>query len=192
MKLDWARRACVAAAIGILPLAAAAQDASELSAEEIGALFQTQKTRGLVIAPAADAAPATAAGVDAAAATQAAAQTYVQVDPQAQVNIRIAFDFDSAALRETEKAKLVTLCQAMQASDVALFRIVGHTDSAGAASYNERLSLLRAQEVKRHLVSDCGLPETRLEAIGVGPSYPLDAADPRSDVNRRVEVQVVG
>ncbi len=162
---------------------AQAQDASQLSAEEIEALFQSQKTRGLVIAPAADAVP------DAGATD--AEQTYVEVDPLVQVNIRISFDFDSAALRDTEKSKLVALCQAMKSSDVDVFRIVGHTDSAGAASYNERLSLLRAQEVKRHLVSECGVAESRLEAIGVGQSHPLDPADPRSEVNRRVEFQVV-
>lgn len=80
----------------------------------------------------------------------------------------------------------------MKAVDVQLFQIVGHTDSSGSASYNENLSLLRAKEVKRHLVSECGIPETRLEAVGMGESVPFNAADPRSDENRRVEFQALG
>jgi len=107
------------------------------------------------------------------------------------VNIQISFDFDSAALRTDQKPKLTTLCTVMQKVDVNLFRIVGHTDASGAADYNERLSLLRAQEVKRFLVSDCGIAETRLEAVGVGEAFPLDKADPRGDVNRRVEFQAL-
>jgi OmpA-OmpF porin, OOP family len=172
---------------------AQAQDASELTADQLNELFQTQKTRGLVIAPAAGAAETVDEAATAATATEAApaSQTYVQLDRADQVNIQISFDFDSAALRQTEKVKLVALCDAIRESDIQLFRIVGHTDSAGAASYNERLSLLRAEEVKRHLTGECGIDETRLEAIGVGQSFPLDPDDTRSDVNRRVEFQVV-
>ena len=52
--------------------------------------------------------------------------------------------------------------------------------------------LLRAQEVKRHLVSDCGIAETRLKAVGLGESAPYNENDPRADENRRVEFQALG
>jgi outer membrane protein OmpA-like peptidoglycan-associated protein len=80
----------------------------------------------------------------------------------------------------------------MKAVDVAVFQIIGHTDSSGSASYNQNLSLLRAEEVKRHLVSNCGIEATRLEAIGLGESAPFNPDDPRSDENRRVEFQALG
>ena len=106
---------------------------------------------------------------------------------------KLSFDFDSAALRADQKPKLAGLCQAMKASnDVAVFQIVGHTDSSGSATYNQRLSLLRAQEVKRHLVSDCGIADTRLEAIGMGETIPYDQNVPLSYVNRRFEFQARG
>jgi OOP family OmpA-OmpF porin len=95
-------------------------------------------------------------------------------------------------LRDDQKSKLDTLCQVMNAVDVKLFQIVGHTDSSGSASYNKNLSLLRAQEVKRHLVNECAVDENRLEAIGLGESAPFDTSDPRSDDNRRVEFQALG
>ena len=119
-------------------------------------------------------------------------EEYVAVDKADQVNVKISFDFDSAALREDEKPKLAGLCEAMKAVDVAVFQIIGHTDSSGSALYNENLSLLRAQEVKRHMVASCGIDASRLRAIGLGESAPFDPSDPRSDANRRVEFQALG
>jgi outer membrane protein OmpA-like peptidoglycan-associated protein len=80
----------------------------------------------------------------------------------------------------------------MQTVDVARFQIIGHSDSVGSDRYNLLLSTLRAEEVKRHLVSGCGLDAARLEAIGVGEGFPFDAADPKAAANRRVEFQALG
>lgn len=171
----------------VQPGVAQSTDASELSAEQMEELFQKQKTRGLVLAPTTEDGAA-ASETDSAAD---AGETYVELAPDEQVNIQIKFDFDSAALREDQKPKLATLCQVMQNVDVEVFRIVGHTDASGSASYNERLSLLRAEEVKRYLVGDCGIAETRLQAVGVGEQFPLDKDDPRADANRRVEFQAL-
>lgn len=172
------------------PVAVSAQSANEMTAEEITEAFKKQKTRGLVIVPSGQ--QAEQASTTSVATAPAATTAYSAVDRADQVNIQIAFDFDSATLRNDQKVKLSTLCEVMRSVDVAKFQIIGHTDSSGSASYNERLSLLRAQEVKRHLVSDCGIPETRLEAVGLGESAPFDANDPRGDVNRRVEFQALG
>lgn len=180
-----------AVSLVLMPAAISAQsrDASSMSAEELESVFKKQKTRGLVLVPtnqegAASAQPDTAAPA-------AASTTYVELQPEEQVNIQISFDFDSAALREDQKPKLTTLCQVMKSADIGTFRIVGHTDASGSASYNERLSLLRAQEVKRFLTSDCEIAADRLDAVGVGEAFPLDKQDPRGDVNRRVEFQAL-
>ena len=179
---------CLFCAAALVAGAAFAEikDASQLSPEEITKLFETQKTRGLVIAPSGGATTeAPAAGTEV-----AADPGYAQVDPDAQVNIRISFGFDSAALQESEKVKLSSLCQALKTTTIPLFKIVGHTDASGSDQYNQRLSLLRAEEVKRHLVSNCGIPEGKLQAVGVGEAFPVDPADPRAEANRRVEFQV--
>ncbi len=165
-------------------------DASSLSAEELEDLFKKQKTRGLVLAPT-NAEDNTANSVEEDVAPKPAQETYVELAPEEQVQIQISFDFDSAALRADQKPKLATLCTVMQNSDIGEFRIVGHTDTSGSASYNERLSLLRAEEVKRFMVSDCGVAEDRLKAVGVGEAFPLDKNDPQGDVNRRVEFQAL-
>ena len=177
--------ASVAALLTFVGQSALAQ--STLTADEIKDAFNKQKTCGLVIVPAGETAqkPETQTEV-------VKTEEYVAVDKADQVNVKISFDFDSAALREDEKPKLASLCEAMKGVDVAVFQIIGHTDSSGSASYNENLSLLRAKEVKRHMVASCGIDENRLQAIGMGESAPFDAGDPRSDANRRVEFQALG
>jgi OmpA-OmpF porin, OOP family len=164
-----------------------ATDAAELSETELEQLFRTQRTRGLVIAPTGDA--AAAQSDDDASAT--VVSEYMELDRDEQVNVRIRFDFDSSALREDQKPRLATLCNVMRDIDIERFRVVGHTDAVGNHAYNQRLSLMRAQEVKRYLVNDCGIAEERLEAIGVGPDYLYDPDDPRSPENRRVEFQAL-
>src|SRR5690606_11663523 len=106
-------------------------------------------------------------------------------------NVHISFAFDSAALADDQKPQLVQLCNVMKGSDIQLFRIVGHTDAAGSDAYNEKLSMLRAQEVQRYFVNDCGIDKARLEAIGLGERFLANEADPRSGENRRVEFQAL-
>lgn len=173
------------------PVLAQSTDAGEQSVEQIEQLFQ--KHRGLVLAPAEGSAPAAAASTTAAPSegTTVAAAPYLEIPVEDQVYVAIRFDFDSAALREDQKPRLATLCQAMHNVDIGVFRIVGHTDSVGSESYNDRLSLLRAEEVKRHLVSDCGIPVERLEAVGVGPRHPINPDNPAGEENRRVEFQAI-
>lgn len=189
-----------------LGLAAPVVAQDSMSQSEMTNAFNQQKTRSLSLIPAGqsatqntDAATSvqpeqTATPVIANADTTAPIDpttTYVPVENEAAVNIRIAFDLNSAALRPDQKAKLETLCQAMKAADVEVFQIIGHTDSSGSNAYNETLSLARASEVKRYLSRDCGIAETRLNAIGMGESYPFNTSDTRAPENRRVEVQAL-
>lgn len=117
--------------------------------------------------------------------------TLVKMPADLGVNVKIEFAFDSAALDEAQKPKLAKLCNVMKASDIQLFRIIGHTDASGTDAYNERLSRLRAEEVQRFFVNDCGIEAGRLEAVGVGERFLLEGADPDSDQNRRVEFQAL-
>lgn len=178
----------------------AAPAALAQNAQDIIKKFETQKTRGLVLAPtgAAPAASAPAPAATAAApapaatATTVTTATYQPLAQDEQINLQIRFDFDSAALRGDQKPVLEVMCQAMKSVDVAVFQIIGHTDASGSAAYNETLSLLRAQEVRRHLIEDCGLSGDRLQAVGMGESAPFLPNNPNDDQNRRVEFQALG
>ena len=169
-----------------------AQATEEMSVEELTAAFKKQKTRGLVIVPNAAADATADPAQETATVAAVAAEEYEPVERQAQVNVPITFDFDSAALRADQQPKLVKMCQAMQALNGTVFQIIGHTDSSGSADYNQRLSLLRAQEVRRHLISTCGIDDSMLKAIGMGETAPFDDNDTRGDINRRVEFQALG
>lgn len=170
------------------------QDAGDMTAEEMTERFSAQKTRGLVVAVPANPTETDAAAQETVAATVApTAELNTDIVPKnEQVNLNVSFDFDSAALRNDQLPKLVELCSALKAADVQQIRILGHTDASGSAEYNERLSKLRAEEVKRFLATDCGFPEDRMEALGVGERNLFDPADPNADKNRRVEFQALG
>ncbi|MCD9149640.1 OmpA family protein [Pseudophaeobacter flagellatus] len=184
--------ACLCSAL-LLPVSLAqAQDSDqELSVEEITKAFEQQKTRGLVIVPS-GVGSAEAPDTQETATVAAASEEYTPVERQSQINVQISFDFDSAALRADQQPKLANMCASMKAMEGTVFQIIGHTDSSGSASYNERLSLLRAKEVRRYLVSTCGVAESMLRAIGMGETAPYNANDPRADENRRVEFQALG
>lgn len=117
--------------------------------------------------------------------------TLVKMPEGMGVNVRIEFAFDSAALDDAQKPKLQTLCNVMRTADIQLFRIIGHTDASGSDDYNERLSRLRAEEVQRFFVNDCGIAANRLEAVGLGERFLLEDYGPDSDQNRRVEFQAL-
>ncbi len=162
--------------------------ATDQTVEEMAANFKKQKTRGLAIAT-----PTTSSesSLQSTETNAVASETASLIPKDEQVNMNVSFDFDSASLREDQKPKLVQLCSALKAADVQKVRILGHTDASGSASYNQRLSKLRAQEVKLYLETDCGYPADRMEALGVGEDHLFDPNDPRADVNRRVEFQAL-
>jgi OOP family OmpA-OmpF porin len=108
-----------------------------------------------------------------------------------QVNVQVTFAFDSAVLADTQKPILRTVCTALEKAGVGVLRIVGHTDASGSASYNQKLSVLRAEEVERFFVNDCKVAPDRLQAVGVGEQFPFDDRDPLAGANRRVEFQAI-
>ena len=69
--------------------------------------------------------------------------------------------------------------------------VAGHTDSAGKAKANQRLSEIRARAVAAAL-AEAGLPAERLKAIGYGPSRPIADNDTEAGraQNRRIEITV--
>lgn len=153
------------------------------------ATVQGQKTRGLdMVTVTQGGEPST---TEPTSDTTADTVVFGEFAPELQVNIAVRFAFDSATITPDQHPLLEKMCGAMRQSDVDLFRIVGHTDAKGSDSYNENLSRLRAEEVRRWLIQDCGIAATRLEALGMGKRFLANPADPAAAENRRVEFQAL-
>lgn len=113
----------------------------------------------------------------------------------------VLFDFDRAALKPAGKAKLDSLIDKIQGINLEVVIAVGHADRIGSAAYNMRLSVHRADAVKRYLVSQ-GIAENRIYTEGKGKTQPVKMC-PRHmrsfqalvrclAPNRRVEIEVIG
>jgi OOP family OmpA-OmpF porin len=103
------------------------------------------------------------------------------------------FDFDKAVLKPEGKAKLDDLTSKIQGINLEVIIAVGHTDSVGTDTYNQRLSVRRAEAVKAYLVSK-GIERNRVYTEGKGEKQPVadnKTAEGRAK-NRRVEIEVVG
>ncbi|OAP34596.1 hypothetical protein AU381_25060 [Sinorhizobium glycinis] len=118
-------------------------------------------------------------------------QIYWKLPPSDQINVRVNFAFDSAAIAMDQKPALRQLCGIMKEMDIKLVRVIGHTDAVGGTAYNQQLSMLRAKEVTRFFADECHIALERLEAVGVGEQFLLNSENPKADENRRVEFQAV-
>jgi outer membrane protein OmpA-like peptidoglycan-associated protein len=106
-----------------------------------------------------------------------------------KIDLMIQFDFNSARLQETSKPLLASLAEAMGSERIKTlrFKVEGHTDAVGKASYNQQLSEKRAQSVLEFL-SNKGVEKDRLTAEGKGASELLLPDKPDAMANRRVRI----
>ena len=104
--------------------------------------------------------------------------------------VLIEFSLNSAVIEEAEKVKIKQLAKAMWANPKIHIEISGHADASGGDKMNHRLSIARAENVYRHLVQ-YGADPNRMKNLGQGEKKLLNAGDPYSSENRRVEIRIV-
>ncbi len=106
-----------------------------------------------------------------------------------------AIDFQpgSAVLNVASRPTLDKAAQLVKRFPGFLVEISGHTDNTGNASLNRRISLQRANAVRRYLVGK-GAAGKRLVAVGLGPDRPIadNATAEGRAANRRVEFKIIG
>jgi OmpA-OmpF porin, OOP family len=119
-----------------------------------------------------------------------------QVNTQPQtitLNADANFAFDKSDLLPAGKATLDKFVADSDSVNIGTVVIDGHTDSVGSKSYNDRLSMRRAQTVRNYLQSH-GLHAGQYEVHGYGASKPVasNASAQGRAQNRRVEIQTSG
>jgi outer membrane protein OmpA-like peptidoglycan-associated protein len=106
------------------------------------------------------------------------------------ISLELTFDFDSDRLSKRSVQVLDNLGAAIAQPSLSdyRFRVEGHTDSAGTAAYNQRLSERRAKSVRSYLLTNFRIPPTRLQAVGMGEESPKEGTAPEGPANRRVQI----
>lgn len=102
------------------------------------------------------------------------------------------FDYDKYTLRTESIPELENLIHLMKIIPTIKIKVVGHTDSDGSESYNQKLSENRASTVKQYII-DKGIEPSRIIIEGKGESVPLyDNNNPKlKQWNRRVEITII-
>lgn len=105
----------------------------------------------------------------------------------------IYFDSGRSDVKPAVRDHLAQIGKALAGATDRKVLVEGHTDSAGAADFNMKLSDLRAEAVKAVLVANSVSPD-RIETHGYGPTKPVasNATASGKSQNRRVEVVVQG
>jgi len=114
---------------------------------------------------------------------------------QAQLNAyakTILFDTAKANIKAESAKVLSDITAILKKYPSAKFSIDGHTDSVGSATFNQKLSDSRANEVKNYLIKN-GIEENRLTSVGYGEARPVGDNKTRAGraQNRRVEINLM-
>lgn len=107
-----------------------------------------------------------------------------------KLSLKINFGSDSDKIGPEYDAEIAKAAECVNKYPGNVVYIDGHTDSRGAAAYNQKLSERRAAAVKNRLVEKFNIPASRMTARGFGESQPVadNATKQGRFENRRVDV----
>jgi general secretion pathway protein A len=102
----------------------------------------------------------------------------------------IQFEHNSMRLSKEAYKKLDSIVDFGLANPASKIIVEGYTDSLGDPVYNKNLSRMRAEVIKKYLV-DKGLPEAKIEAVGMGLQNPIASNETFEGrkMNRRIEIR---
>jgi peptidoglycan-associated lipoprotein len=105
----------------------------------------------------------------------------------------VRFDYDSADLREGDRAVLGKNAEVLKRYDFLIVSVEGHCDERGSVDYNLALGERRARAAYDYLVS-LGVPAARLKTISYGKEVPVcsEANENCWARNRRAHFAITG
>lgn len=111
--------------------------------------------------------------------------------PRRPEKIELNFEFGSDRLTSQSRALVPGVLKLLKEFPAPEVVVIGYTDAVGDTSYNDKLSLERAQRI-RDLLIGAGIPRDVIQVVGRGEREPLVPA--RSGVpeprNRRVVIKL--
>jgi len=102
----------------------------------------------------------------------------------------LIFNTNSSTLDSSSYKQLDILADYLINKNVKLIQIIGHTDNVGSTRYNQKLSKMRAEAVKRYLVKK-GINKLKIACYGYGERLPIadNSTISGRKANRRVVVK---
>jgi OOP family OmpA-OmpF porin len=118
---------------------------------------------------------------------------YIELEETVTIDLSVEFALNSAEINDLSFQELLKIINFLREYPQSNAVIEGHTDSSGAASYNQDLSERRAQAVMEVLTKS-GIDAGRLSAVGFGEERPIASNDTADGMqrNRRVSIVVSG
>jgi len=106
---------------------------------------------------------------------------------------RVQFLYARDILTNDSRSLVDEISTLLQENKHIRIEIAGHTDSDGTKKNNLRLSKMRAESIKKYLITK-KIDKQRLRAVGYGESKPLvsNKTPKGRQTNRRVEFKVIG
>jgi len=104
----------------------------------------------------------------------------------------VNFESNSDVLLDSATTTLNNAAETLRRNPTITVEVAGHTDSDGAAAYNESLSARRARAVREYLIAR-GVEANRLTSRGYGESEPIADNSTREGKaqNRRVVLRII-
>lgn len=116
----------------------------------------------------------------------------IMLEEVERIDLRVQFEFDRAEVQQQFLADIRRVADFLRANPGTVAELEGHTDSVGDAAYNQGLSERRVNAVRQVLISQFGIEEGRITAVGYGESRPAESNDtPEGRASNRRVVSVV-
>ena len=110
---------------------------------------------------------------------------------QPQSEYQVFFDWDKATITPNSASIIADAADASSRARAVRIQVIGHTDTSGSPTYNQRLSVRRAEAVRQALVAR-GTPANMISIEGVGENQLMVPTGPnvREPSNRRAQILI--
>lgn len=108
------------------------------------------------------------------------------------LDAQVLFAVDSYRLSKQGRSLIDSIGRVLAGVDARSFLVEGHTDDSGTDAYNQRLSLKRANAVKKRIVLQ-NMPKSKIQTKAFGSTVPVadNSTEEGRQKNRRVEIKII-